>query len=59
MSLKYGIHCKLYQKLITPCIEQESEEVKKLFADIPDEDRRQIQKLSYKIAELADQKEKL
>jgi regulator of replication initiation timing len=40
-------------------IEQESEEVKRLFADIPDEERRQIQKLSFKLAELAEEKAKL
>lgn len=55
MCLKYGIHCNPSTTTInTSFIEQESEEVKKLFADIPDEDRRQIQKLSFKIAELAD-----
>ncbi len=33
--------------------------MKKLFADIPDEDRRQIQKLSFKLAEMAEDKQKL
>ena len=33
--------------------------MKQLFADIPDEDRKQIQKLSYKIAGLAEEQGKL
>jgi DNA repair exonuclease SbcCD ATPase subunit len=40
-------------------VEQENEEVKQMFADIPDEDRRQISKLSIKIAQITEEKAKL
>lgn len=40
-------------------VEQENEEVKQMFADIPDEDRRQISKLSIKLAQITEEKAKL
>ena len=40
-------------------LEQENEDVKKLFAEIPDEDRKQIHKLSYKLAQTGEDKSKL
>ena len=44
---------------ISNIVEQENEDVKKLFAEIPDEEKRQIQKLSFKLAEVGEEKSKL
>ena len=49
----------MHSSIITPLVEQENEEVKQMFADIPDEDRRQISKLSIKLAQITEEKAKL
>ena len=40
-------------------IDQENEEVKKIFSDIPEEDRKKIHKLSVTIAQLGEDKTRL
>ena len=60
MHLKYGINRIILILILILCFsDQENEEVKRLFEDIPDEDRADIKKLSFKLAALADDKSKL